>query len=539
MPTIKISQQTTTETGFEAKLTIGGSEFGQIEISDPFKTTPQSEKDLEWYFEQWIRFPFTETTQAARAAASVKDYGLALFEQVFGERRAFAAYQQLAGNLSDVEIVIEGDPTFQGLHWEALWDESRAQPLAVDCGIVRQRRVQGGLLQVRRPEGTQLNLLVVTARPDEEKDVAYRTISRPLVEGIANAHVPVKVELLRLGTFEAFLKRLEARGEGYYHIVHFDMHGSLMTFEQFQGGREPGSRYTFQRGYGLSDLAPYAGEQGFLFFEGSAAGASVPVTAQEMSDQLKKYGISVCILNACQSGKQGLAVQETSLGARLMDAGMQMVLAMAYSVTVDAARLLVTHLYSQLFEGHGIDKAVRLARRELYAQKERQVYFSQRVDLEDWLLPVVYRNLAVDLRLRRMYPDEEDAYFTRQAERYQYENPFQPEYGFVGRDLEILKLEKGLIRDGNILMLYGMGGTGKTTLLKYLWDWWVQTGFVEGVSYFGYDERGWKLEQILFYIAQAIFSEPDLRSFQAKLCASPDRQTSAVVAGAGVAAGFR
>lgn len=515
MQTIKITQQNTTETGFEVKLTIGGVEFGPIGVSDPFGLTPQREKELEWYFEQWIRFPFTDTTRAAKAAASVKAYGIGLFEQVFGQRQAFAAYQQLAGNLSDVEIVIEGDPRFQGLHWEALWDDSRAQPLAVDCGIVRQRRVSGGLPQVRRSEGTQLNLLVVTARPDEEKDVAYRTISRPLVEGIANAHVPVNVELLRPGTFEAFLKRLEARGEGYYHIVHFDMHGSLMTFAQFQQGREAGSSYTFQRGYGLSNLVPYEGEQGFLFFEGTAAGAAVPVTAQEMNDQLKKYGISVCILNACQSGKQGLAVQETSLGARLMDAGMQMVLAMAYSVTVDAARLLVKNLYQPLFAGEGVDRAVRLARRELYAQKQRQVYFGQRVDLEDWVLPVVYRNLAVDLRLRRMYPDEENAYYTQQAERFRYANPFQPEYGFVGRDLEILKLEKGLIRDGNILMLYGMGGTGKTTLLQYLRDWWVQTGFVEGVSYFGYDERGWKLEQILFNIAQAIFSEPELRSFQA------------------------
>ena len=145
----------------------------------------------------------------------------------------------------------------------------------------------------------------------------------------------------------------------------------------------------------------------------------------------------------------------------------------------------------------------------------RSVYFGQKVDLEDWLLPVVYRNGVANLKLRRMYPEEETKYFTDRALRFQFGQQFQTEYGFVGRDLEILKVEKALIRDGNVLMLYGMGGTGKTTLLRYLQDWWVRTGFVSGVSYFGYDQKAWTLPQILFEIAQSVMTEVELRSFQA------------------------
>ena len=531
MQVITIAQKTTLDNAFDAILTIAGSEF-DILVSDPFGKDGR-EKSLEWYFEEWIRFTFTGTVAAASAAASVKAYGVALFEQVFGDRRAFAVYQRVAGNLGDVEIVIEGDPGFQALHWEAMWDGESPRPIAIEAVMVRQRRVKGGLVKVDRRESIVLNLLVVTARPNEENDVGYRTISRPLVAGIEAGKLPVNVEFVRPGTYAAFVRQLELRGAGYYHLVHFDMHGGLMTFEQF-GKQRSAQSQTFQRGYGLPNLSQYDGLKAFLFFEGDEAGQAVPVTAQEMSNRLSKFGISACILNACQSGKQvgspltpnsggtgdgemgGLDDRETSLGARLMDAGMQMVVAMAYSVTVDAAKVLVTQLYGRLCAGETIDRSMLGARRELYEDKVRSVYWGQKVDLEDWLLPVVYRNQAVDLKLRRMYPEEEDAYDEQKILRFQFGQHFQTEYGFVGRDLEILKLEKGLIRNGNLLMLYGMGGTGKTTLLRYLQDWWVLTGFVEGVSYFGYDQRAWNVSQILFQVAKDVMSDVELRSFQAK-----------------------
>jgi tetratricopeptide (TPR) repeat protein len=519
MHVITIAQKTTLDNAFEAVLTIGGSEF-EVRVSDPFWRDGR-EKQLEWYFEEWIRFTFTGTVAATSAAASVKDYGVALFEQVFGDR-ANAAYRQVVGKLSELEILIEGDPEFQSLHWEAMWDKEMSRPLAVDCVMVRQRAVRGNVPIIERKASETLNLLVLTARPGEDKDVGYRTISRLLVEGIGNAHVPVNVELVRPGTYEAFVKQLASKPEGYYHVVHFDMHGCVMNFKQLKGRLNDDNDYTFQRDYDLPDFAAYEGMRAFLLFETDQAGHAMPVSAKEMADLLKYHGISVCILNACQSGKQlregetdSFDGRETSLGARLIDAGVQTVIAMAYSVTVDAAKLMVENLYKNLFAQMPIDRALQRARRELHARKERSVGFRQKVDLEDWLLPVVYRNQIVDLKLRPM--ETETDYFAKKTKRFQFGRQFQTTYGFVGRDLEILKLEKGLIRDGNILMLYGMGGTGKTTLLRYLQDWWVLTGFVDGVSYFGYDQQAWNLRQILFNVAQDVLTESALRSFQTML----------------------
>ncbi|MEP0915245.1 CHAT domain-containing protein [Leptolyngbya sp. DQ-M1] len=518
MQTIEIRQTQ----GFDAIVSIAGSEF-EITVSDPFGE--QDEKLLEWYFEQWIQCPFTDGTIAKRAAESVRSYGENLFRQVFGDPDAYAAYKSL--KLSELEIVIRGEPEFQRLHWEAMRDPKSARPLAIDCVMVRQKRVRGRASTRQIEPSTVLNLLIVTARPNEERDVGYRTISRPMVEAIQDGRLPVNVEIVRPGTYKAFLDHLEAKPEGFYHVVHFDLHGGLMDYEQFQKYVPTGEGYLFGRGARLEQLPKYAGVKAFLFFEKDEAGQAEPVTADEIAGQLQDRGIPVCILNACQSGKQvqpsppaplaegegskTIDERETSLGARLMDAGIQMVVAMGYSVTVDAAKALMQQVYRELFTGKTLPQALRLGRRELFDRKTRTVYFNQRVDLEDWLLPVVYGNQAIDFRLREMSFAEADEYYASQATQHRFTGTT---YRFVGRDLNILKLEKALLRHG-VVLVQGMGGTGKTTLLRYLQEWWVQTNFVDRVFYFGYDKQAWTLEQMCFAIAEQIFPDVERRQFQA------------------------
>jgi hypothetical protein len=135
----------------------------------------------------------------------------------------------------------------------------------------------------------------------------------------------------------------------------------------------------------------------------------------------------------------------------------------------------------------------------------------------DWLLPVVYENKAQRLRPRAMTPEETKEYYEGQAARY--EAP-EPEYGFVGRDLDILRIEKRLLRGGaagghNLLLVRGMGGAGKTTLLRHLGAWWQITGFVDRVFYFSYDERAWTRQQVMHEIARQLLSPGEyVGSFQ-------------------------
>jgi CHAT domain-containing protein len=212
----------------------------------------------------------------------------------------------------------------------------------------------------------------------------------------------VDVEIVRPGTYEALIDHLETAkakyGAGHYQIVHFDVHGALLTYEELQKGAQA-DHHLYQARYGRSKLEEFQGIKAFLFLEGDKPDQADPVEAGELADLLIAHQVPVVVLNACQSGKQvkealgkQVEVSETSLGSRLMQAGVQVVVAMGYSVTVTAAQLMMRTLYEELFEGRPLSGALCRARRELYNRKGRRAYFNQTIDLEDWVLPVVYQN---------------------------------------------------------------------------------------------------------------------------------------------------
>ena len=90
MPVITIREEQQVDDGFLANLRIDGRDYLNIKISDPFL---KSEEDsLEWYFEQWLRFPMLNKVRAEEVAASIREYGERLFNQIFVDRLAYADY---------------------------------------------------------------------------------------------------------------------------------------------------------------------------------------------------------------------------------------------------------------------------------------------------------------------------------------------------------------------------------------------------------------------------------------------------------------
>src|SRR5260370_11844987 len=278
-----------------------------------------------------------------------------------------------------------------------------------------------------RPSPT-INLLVVTDRHSCGSDVGYGTIRRPLVEALRQANLRVQIDILRPGTYKALEKHLRQTSaqqqEGYYQVIHFDLHGSVLTYKQLQQAQEA-SRHLYNERYGRSDIQPYEGVKAFLAFEGAEDTQVDRVEASELADLLVTHQVPVAILNACQSGKQ-IGESETSLGSRLMQAGVQLVLAMGYSVTVSAAELLMQTLYQHLFAGEELAAAIRHARTELYNHKARRAYFEQQIDLEDWLLPVVYQNHPVHGHPREFTPSEREARVEPKAAQQRYTPPSTP-----------------------------------------------------------------------------------------------------------------
>ena len=470
-------------------------------IENPFDE--QQEKLLEWYFEEWLKFPFTNKVLADNTAKSIETYGKKLFEQVFGTRHVFADYKNaVAEGVKDVRIEIVGSPAFHSLHWECLNDPDANFTFAVDSVLVRKPQ-KAQVVKASSKEVSAINLLLVTARPSGKYDVGYRTISRPLVEMLDNASLRVNIDILRPASFEAFIKHLENTESGYYQIIHFDMHGNLLTFEQYKTLSEQKFNNIFFDGYGRDEIEEYEDKKAFLSFEPSINGKEVDnglVETDVLAKQLVKHNIPIVILNACQSGKQ-VGTVETSLGSRLVQAGVQTVLAMGYSVTVSAAKVFMKELYSKFLTGNNkLSEAMRLARLELRNVKTRKAYMNQEIKLEDWMLPVAYQNQELSLNLRDETGEERSKRLNRKITSYK---PKELNYGFVGRDVDILSIEK-LLLQRNILLIRGMGGAGKTTLLHHLGYWWQKTGFVDEVFYFGYDEKAHRAQTIVRAIAKEL-----------------------------------
>src|SRR5579863_198971 len=529
--TIRIRELAEQDGTFSAAVSFDHGQEYPVAVRDPF--TKEQEQELEWYFEEHLRFPFTKKVRASDAAKSITTYGETLFQQVFRDNSKinFPYMTAVQKGLDKVQIEIAGSPKFHALHWEALKDPDLPKPLALQATMVRQN-LEPPTIQAGVQPSPTINLLIVIARPYGRQDVGYRTISRPLVETLRQTGLHVKIDILRPGTYKALVNHLSditsKHGVGYYHVIHFDLHGSLLNYAQLQSlnklprdeHEQISHRQTYQDEYALEDIEPYKGSKAFLFFEGEPGKVATPVEAAALANMLIEHRIPIAILNACQSGKQ-VGESETSLGSRLMQAGVQLVLAMGYSVTVSAAALLMKTLYGRLFASDNLLLAIRHARAELYNDKRRRAYFDQIIDLQDWLLPVVYQNQPPELQVREFTPEERKAYYARETQ-LEREQPTDPTYGFVGRDLDILQIEKRLLTQRNLLLVRGMGGAGKTTLLKHLGFWWRTTGFVNEVFYFGYDERAWTRQQLMVKIAQKLLDPVAyVRDFQPL---TPDQQ---------------
>jgi hypothetical protein len=432
--------------------------------------------DLEWYFDEYTQDAEDED-RANQVTASLKEYGQELFKQVFcGD--ALRRYDSEKTGIQCVEIT--GSPAFHSLHWETLYDPNEQQPLVLDIPIIRKYLSKTRVKLESFESSPTINLLIVAARPDhKEIEIKHRTISRPLVESLRQAELWVKIDIVRPATYRALRDHL-AKKTGYYHIIHFDVHGKLQD------------------------------KQAFLLFESDKDNEPEPIEATQLAKLLVRHQIPITILNACESGKQ-VGITETSLSGQFMQAGMPMVLAMRYTVTADAATLFMGTLYKYLFDkpNDDIATAIHFARSTLYDDKTRHDNLNQAFEIEDWIIPVVYQNTTVSLPIRDFTPEEKKEYGVRTF----HCDPNLPYKKFVGRDFDISQIESKLRQD-NILLIQGESGIGKTALLHHLGWWWQNTGFINEVFYFGYDEEVWAHQQVLLTLAEKLFDANDNKTFE-------------------------
>ncbi|MEO1625162.1 MAG: CHAT domain-containing protein [Bacteroidota bacterium] len=486
---------------FELELVFDEQQHFRRTVQTPH--TEDADIDLEWYFEDFLREPFTAQTRVARIERDyIRDYGTQLFEQLFGEPAVENLFYESinAEGMSELQIELLGQSLeFQSVLWETLRSpEFPGKPLVASGAKMYRNSKLSSRIRARVGDHPQVNLLLVSARPSEENDIDYRTVQRPLIELInREPGIQVNPHVLRPGTFRAFKEQLDRMGSGYYHIVHFDLHGEVLSYIDLQTRKAQGkvvysgaysygkAPMSYQSRWGKYDLKPFQGKKAFLHFESGEKGLAEPTVAEDISQLMKEKQIPVCILNACQSAKQDGTEDETSLGKFLLDQGVDLVLAMRYSVSVSATVAFMKTFYQELFANRSLEEAIAFGRSRLFDEKERLARFNTPIDLEDWALPIIYKNRDVQLKLRSFTAREREA-VNRKKRRLYHFSP--PTYGFKGRDLDILKVEKLLSPPNNHLLVRGMVKVGKSTLLKYLAQWWGSTSFrsVLHLAYFDF-----------------------------------------------------
>ncbi len=492
----------------------------EVDVRDP--ASAEQERLLTWYFEEHLRYPFLDGVRAGEAAGLVSAYGRDLFGQVFAGEAGYAFRQLRQRGFDGCRLVVEGSPAVHRLHWETLEDPDPASG-RVALRMPVTRRVGSRPAPFDLPTGRSvLRILVVTARPNGSRDVGYRTISRPLSDAVARAGIPVAVDIVRPGTWQALLDQLRAtstkHGTGWYQVIHFDVHGGFGRAADFSAGAG-GTRYLFDPAHAAT-ARDKGRSQGFLFFETATTGRPQPVPAAQVAKLLAEHRVGVAVLNACQSAMAD-AAGEASLALELASAGTAVAVGMAYSVTVSAAARAMPVFYEQLAAGADPVVAGLVMRRHLHDDKTRRGYFDMDLELEDWVLPVVFGQRDLAYQLAAMSAAEQEAFYERQADA---STEPHVEYGFVGRDLDIHELERRLLlnADSNLALVQGLAGSGKSTLLRHVAWWWQHTGLIEQTFFFSYEQRAWTAEQITRHIATQLLHGEEFARWEAQ---SPSART--------------
>jgi hypothetical protein len=148
------------------------------------------------------------------------------------------------------------------------------------------------------------------------------------------------------------------QGTGRAHLFHFAGHGDLERGMGVQPGTTEGKGYiVLDDGYGDSQ----------------------PIEADQVGLQLRRAGVRVAVLGACQSGRRDDVNVWSSVAAALLKAELGAVVGMQYTVRDDCAIAFAGAFYRALVAGLPIDAAVTAGR----------IAVAQ-LDARDWGVPVLY-----------------------------------------------------------------------------------------------------------------------------------------------------
>lgn len=252
--------------------------------------------------------------------------------------------------------------------WELLHDD---YDFLAHQGVTFSRYIAYNSPRPNLPNVENLRILLISSGagnsqmglmslPDTEKKANAQGLQQAQNEGL------IQLEHLDPPTWNALRTRLlERRNTAVPHVIHFDGHGSF-------GKRcnEPRCRKAATaRATHCECGAPLGEPQGYLVFENSDRTADY-VSAKELGELLGnlerreppnlEHGIALVVLSACQSGMSRVSKTVfNGVAQKLIGQGIPAVVAMQYSVRVDAATAFAEYFYRSLSQKEPLAIALR------------------------------------------------------------------------------------------------------------------------------------------------------------------------------------
>jgi tetratricopeptide (TPR) repeat protein len=487
-------------------------------IDITFELTRQDAERIRWYLEDFLQFDEDPAPQiAGDIERFMAECGEVLFRSIFeGSQQGTQLWMLIEPYLPTTRIEIttgiaDATPT----PWELIRNPSSRKFLALSTqSFVRtQREAQKALTP--GVETDKVRILLVICRPKGGDDVPFRSVAGRLVTRLSDdARDAFDLDVLRPPTYEQLsnvLRLAKERGRPY-HIVHFDGHGVYAEAENLAGIGKVLNNQKFTVGG--------RGRRGFLVFEDPESAANSKfVDGFWLGELLRDAGVSVLVLNACQSAfaeaparpqevTTGAIEAYSSLAQAVMDAGAAGVVAMRYSVYVVTAAQFVAELYGALARGRQLGEAVTWARKNLADHPQRRIAYEAR-PLQDWSVPVVWERGP--LRLWPKRPDAPPIQFSlndsapAKPDALDQNLPARPDVGFYGCDETLYALDRAFDTH-RLVLLHGYAGSGKTSTAAEFARWYALTGGVEGPVLFTSFERYLPLARVLDKIG-AVFGQ--------------------------------
>ena len=416
------------------------TESGQLQLAlrtdDDLKTAPPvpfripldlaDRSEISWYFQEFPENPFGPARDRAEAVENgLRNLGRLLFETVFGPAPARELLDSAAEeNLTEYQLtIVSGQAQFHSLPWELLNSPETGYLSSSINSVVRQTADSLSDIVQHSLSSEQLNVLVMAPYVEAPGANYAGGIAPSLVPVLESLDVQVEMEFVRPPSLDALARAVEAKPR-HYHLLHLD--GLL-----------------------------FDGEGNILLEEtGSSSQAARPA---ELAEAIEATGIPLAFVSSGDRGSRQEAQRQgwELLGTELVGAGVPAVIVLPNFLRgSSAAEGFLRRFYQALAGGSEAGVAVAAARTGMMEEPHRQTVAGPQVSW-DWITPVVYQRatyIPPVIEVEPTSPLAAPVIQTQPEQEVEGQFPAAGQYGLVGRQAEMARLDRQLQRDSVVVM---------------------------------------------------------------------------------------